>query len=191
MSCCAMANSEPCQVPRGQGRAHDWRCVGVRTGRAAKLDAVESGRPNRDADGDGPGRVVRRPARLRPGRDREHQRRGLRRGVRSGEPGSDPRRDHDPGRDCLLQTDLLRAVRGYGTITVNQQYGWRTYHSLQVLINRRFQERVSFGFNDTWSLYDHQSTAPRFDHLADGEAVLRADQAEADRLLGTTVARPT
>ena len=93
-----------------------------------------------------------------------------------------------PGATAL-QTDLLRAVQGYGAITVNQQYGWRAYHSLQVSINRRFKNGVSFGFNDTWSLYDRQSTAPRFDHTADGEAVLRADQVEADRLLGTTVAQ--
>jgi hypothetical protein len=93
-----------------------------------------------------------------------------------------------PG-STALQTDLLRAVQGYGAITVNQQHGWRTYHSLQLSLNRRFKNGLSFGFNDTWSLYDRQSTAPRFDHTADGHAVLRADQAEADRLLGTTVAQ--
>ena len=81
----------------------------------------------------------------------------------------------------------MRTIRGFGTITQNQQTGWRTFHSLQFSFNRRFSNGLSFGFNDTWSLYDHQSTARRFDHASDGSVALRADQAEADRLLGTTV----
>jgi hypothetical protein len=91
-----------------------------------------------------------------------------------------------PGATAL-SADLLRAIRGYGAITQNQQTGWRTFHSLQFSINRRFRNGLSFGFNDTWSLYDHQSTARRFDHTSDGQVALRADQAEADQLLGTTV----
>jgi hypothetical protein len=94
--------------------------------------------------------------------------------------------DPTPGATALT-ADLLRAIRGYGGVTLVQQNGWRTYHSLQFSINRRFSKGVSFGFNDTWSLYDYQSTAPRFDHTPDGRAILRADQAEADRLLGTAV----
>jgi hypothetical protein len=91
-----------------------------------------------------------------------------------------------PGASAL-SADLLRAMRGYGAITQNQQTGWRTFHSLQFSINRRFRNGLSFGFNDTWSLYDHQSTTPRFDHGSDGMAVPRADQAQADELLGTAV----
>jgi hypothetical protein len=93
-----------------------------------------------------------------------------------------------PGASAL-SADLLRAMRGYGTIAQNQQTGWRTFHSLQFAINRRFTNGLSFGFNDTWSLYDHQSTAPRFEHGADRMAVLRADQAQADELLGTAVSQ--
>jgi hypothetical protein len=93
-----------------------------------------------------------------------------------------------PGASAL-SADLLRAIRGYGTITQNRQVGWRTFHSLQFSVNRRFTNGLSFGFNDTWSLYDHQSTALRFDHGADGLPVLRADQAQADDLLGTAVAQ--
>ncbi|MGH9370723.1 MAG: hypothetical protein ACRD15_04255, partial [Vicinamibacterales bacterium] len=44
-----------------------------------------------------------------------------------------------------------------------------------------------FGFNDTISLYDHQNTGARLQHNPDGSYSLRADQAEADELLGTTV----
>lgn len=91
-----------------------------------------------------------------------------------------------PGATAL-SADLLRAIAGYGSITQVQQYGWRTYHSFQFSLNRRFNNGISFGFNDTWSLLDHQNTAPRFEHTADGTAVLRADQATADALLGRTV----
>jgi hypothetical protein len=88
-----------------------------------------------------------------------------------------------------LSSDLLRAFRGYGTITQNRQVGWRTFHSLQLSFNRRFSKGLSFGFNDTWTLYDHQSTARRFDHAPDGTLMLRADQARADELLGTSIAQ--
>jgi hypothetical protein len=91
-----------------------------------------------------------------------------------------------PGATAL-STDLLRAMPGFGAVVQNQQTGWRTYHSLQFSVNRRFRHGLAFGFNETWSLYDHQSTAPRFDHLPDGTFVLRSDQADADRLLGTAV----
>src|SRR5690606_28454550 len=86
-----------------------------------------------------------------------------------------------------LSVDLLRPMPGYGNVTQQLQIGTRTFHSVQFSINRRFANGLSFGFNDTWSLYDHQSTELRFDHTPDGVAVIRADQAEADRLLGTAV----
>jgi hypothetical protein len=86
-----------------------------------------------------------------------------------------------------VPTDLLRSMRGYGAVTQVQQVGWSTFHSLQFSFNRRFSNGFSFGFNDTWSLYQHESTGRRFEHTPDGRAVLRADQAEADRLLGTAV----
>jgi hypothetical protein len=43
---------------------------------------------------------------------------------------------------------------------------------------------VSFSFNDTVGLYDHQAIARRLQHNADGTIVDRADQAEAQELLG-------
>jgi hypothetical protein len=81
----------------------------------------------------------------------------------------------------------MRAYKGYGTITMNGPFDWRTFHSLQLSFNRRYQNGFSFGFNDTIVLYDHQSTRPRYDHLSNGSFVERADQAEADDLLGTFV----
>src|SRR5262249_48531456 len=91
-----------------------------------------------------------------------------------------------PGATAVA-TDLMRPFLGFGAITSNLQLGWRTYQSLQFSLNRRFKNRVSFGFTDAWSLYDHQNSAPRFEHTPNGDFQERADQAQADQLLGTTV----
>ena len=84
---------------------------------------------------------------------------------------------------AAVVTDLMRPFQGYSSIT--QTSGWlsRTYHSLQLSLQRRFRNGLSFGFNDTIGLYDRQNTTPRLQH-ADGTVSIRADQAEADRLLG-------
>jgi hypothetical protein len=92
-----------------------------------------------------------------------------------------------PGANAL-PADQLRAFRGYSSITQQWGRGWRTFHSLQLAFNRRFRDGLSFGVNDTIVLYDHQSTTARLQHSADGGYTFRADQAEADELLGTYVA---
>ena len=46
---------------------------------------------------------------------------------------------------------------------------------------------MAFGFNDTITLYDHQSTNARLQHNPDGSYIIRSDQARADELLGTTI----
>ena len=84
----------------------------------------------------------------------------------------------------ILPTNQLRAIRGYGNITQQQNRGWRTYHSVQLSLNRRFQNGLSFGFNVTVSLYDHQQSNARLQHNPDGSFSYRADQDEADDLLG-------
>ncbi len=88
-----------------------------------------------------------------------------------------------PGATALV-TDLMRPFQGYSSIT--QTSGWqkRTYHSLQLSLQRRFRNGLSFGFNDTIGLYDRQNTTPRLQHNADGSFSVRADQGEADKLLG-------
>jgi hypothetical protein len=80
--------------------------------------------------------------------------------------------------------DLVRFYRGYGTISQQQTYGWRTYHSIQLNLTRRFRNGFSFGFADTIGLYDWQQAARRVQHNADGTVTLRTDQAQADELLG-------
>jgi hypothetical protein len=85
---------------------------------------------------------------------------------------------------AALNPELVRQFRGFGTITQQQDRGWRTYHSLQLGFNRRFKSGVSFSFNDTIGLYDHQAVTRRLQHNADGTIVDRADQAAAQDLLG-------
>jgi len=88
-----------------------------------------------------------------------------------------------PGATALSQ-DLMRSIRGYSSITQNLGYQWRTYHSIQVSLQRRFRNGVSFGFNDTMGLSDHSSIAPRLEHAADGTFSVRSDQQLAQDLLG-------
>ena len=93
-----------------------------------------------------------------------------------------------PGATSLAapNPDLVRGYRGYSSMASTSRFydGWRTYHSIQLSINRRFRNGLQFGFNDTITLSDVARVAPRYDHDADGQLVLRADQAEAQELLG-------
>ena len=91
-----------------------------------------------------------------------------------------------PGSGAV-STDLMRAYRGYGAINMRQFNGWRTFHSLQMSLNRRFRDGFSFGFNDTWVLYDHQNGAARLQHAADGSWSVRDDQAQAWEMLNTFI----
>lgn len=88
-----------------------------------------------------------------------------------------------PGATAVA-SDQMRALRGYNSIT--QTTGWlsRSYHSIQWSVQRRFKNGVSFGFNDIIGLADHQNVTPRLEHAADGSFTARADQADADKLLG-------
>ena len=80
--------------------------------------------------------------------------------------------------------DLVRFYRGYSTVSQQQTIGWRTYHSIQISLNRRFRNGLSFGFNDTWQLSDKQFVAPRLQHNDNGTITVRADQARAQELFG-------
>ena len=67
-------------------------------------------------------------------------------------------REHDAGRDAVPPGSHARVSRDTGPSQQQWDRGWRTYHSIQLSFNRRFNNGVSFGFNDTIGLYDHQST---------------------------------
>jgi hypothetical protein len=88
---------------------------------------------------------------------------------------------------AAVSTDLMRSFRGYAAISQRMFNGWRTFHSLQMSVNRRFRDGVSFGMNDTWTLYDHQIAAARGQHAADGSYSFRDDQETANKLFNTFV----
>ena len=62
---------------------------------------------------------------------------------------------------AALNRDLARFYRGYGSINQQQSRAWRTYHSLQVSLNRRMKNGLAFGFADTIGLADGQESALR------------------------------
>ena len=93
--------------------------------------------------------------------------------------------------NSLVNTNVaaVRAYQGYAGISQTQAYNWRTYHSLQLSVNRRMSNGFQFSFADTMGLSDKGSAGARMEHLADGTAVLRADQGKADELLGDQLPR--
>ena len=76
------------------------------------------------------------------------------------------------------RADLI--VHEWGTFTSiagedGKAVQWRTYHSLQLSLNRRLIRGVALGFTDTIGLYDHQQANLRLLHTTNGIAV-RDDQ---------------
>ena len=80
--------------------------------------------------------------------------------------------------------NAVRFYRGYANVSQNQPILERTYHSVQVSLQRRLRNGMAFGFNDTMGLYDRQTVPPRLQHNADGTISVRADQARVEELLG-------
>ena len=88
---------------------------------------------------------------------------------------------------AAMPNDIMRSYRGYGAINHRMFNGWRTFHSLQMSVTRRFSSGFSFGFNDTWVLYDHANAGSRIQHNADGSFSFRDDQAKADEMLASSI----
>lgn len=88
---------------------------------------------------------------------------------------------------AAVTSNQMRAIRGYGGITQYQPRGWFVSHTLQFGISRRFNHGLSFGWNDTIVLQEAGSTGARYQHNPDGTFSIRADQAQADKLLGDYV----
>ncbi len=88
-----------------------------------------------------------------------------------------------PGGNAM-PTDLMRAFKGYGGINQFWGRGWNEYHSIQTSFNRRFADGISFGLNWTLGLSNTTNAGARLEHGADGTLRYRADQEEADELLG-------
>src|SRR4029079_3558494 len=60
-------------------------------------------------------------------------------------------------------------------------------HTLQLSVNRRFRNRLSFGFNNPILLYEKSRTNARRQHHAGGNKSEPPKQAQADDLFGNFV----
>ena len=83
-----------------------------------------------------------------------------------------------------MATDLMRALSRLRQINQFWGRGWNKYHSIQSTFNRRFSNGVSFGLNWTLGLVNTTNSGARLEHGTDGSLQYRADQDEADELLG-------
>jgi hypothetical protein len=90
-----------------------------------------------------------------------------------------------PGQNAVV-TDLMRGYRGYGSMSLQDNIYWRTYHSLQTQYTKRMTKGIQAGVSWTWSISDKGSTnlAPRYQHAADGTASLRDDYEAYVNLMG-------
>jgi len=81
-------------------------------------------------------------------------------------------------------TNLLRAFRGFAAINEQQTRFWDEYHSIQMSLNRRFQNGLAFGTNYTLglSLKGNTGLLLRLQHAPDGTISVRSDQAEYEKL---------
>src|SRR5690606_25652996 len=97
----------------------------------------------------------------------------------------DPTRDQaTPGANAFSE-NLLRPYRGLSEIDQETQRHHRTYHSIQMSLQRRFLGGVAGGFNYTLSLSDktNEGTQLRFEHGDDGSIRVRDDQEAYEALL--------
>ena len=90
-----------------------------------------------------------------------------------------------PGAASLVATnpDLVRSFQGLGPINLHWYTGWRTYHSLQLSLDRRFQNGVSFGLT-TRSVSTTARVCLRLEHPSPGVYTIRSDDAQYQELFG-------
>jgi len=89
--------------------------------------------------------------------------------------------------NSAVSANLMRSFHGFGSINSSLARGWFTSHSVQFGVNRRFSHGIGFVLNDTVLLVSKGSTGVRYQHNPDGTFAERADQAQADALLGNFV----
>jgi hypothetical protein len=83
---------------------------------------------------------------------------------------------------AAVTQNMMRSMRGFGSITMMQPRGWITSHTLQIALNHRFAHGLQFGINDTIMLRRSADAGARIQHGSDGTWSYRADQGQADEL---------
>jgi hypothetical protein len=86
-----------------------------------------------------------------------------------------------PGGAAVAQ-NMMRAIRGYGSINMMIPRGFFTSHFLEISLNHRFSHGLQFGINDTIELKQFGDAGARIQHAPDGSWSYRPDQPQADKL---------
>jgi len=86
-----------------------------------------------------------------------------------------------PGGAAVSQ-NMMRSIRGYGSINIMIPRERFNSHLLTVWLNRRFSRGLQFGISDSIMLKRYGNAGARIEHAADGSWRYRADQAQADKL---------
>jgi hypothetical protein len=88
-----------------------------------------------------------------------------------------------PGASAYT-SNLLRPFRGLSNVNEQQTRFWDEYHSIQMSLNRRFQNGLAFGTNYTLglSLKGNTGLLLRLQHAPDGTISIRDDQAAYETL---------
>ena len=86
-----------------------------------------------------------------------------------------------PGGAAVTQ-NMMRSIRGYGSINMMIPRGFFTSHSLQIMVNRRFAHGVQFRVSDTIMLKRFGDAGARIQHDANGVWSYRPDQDQANEL---------
>lgn len=86
-----------------------------------------------------------------------------------------------PGGAAVTQ-NMMRSIRGYGSINMMIPRGFFNSHFLEIGVNHRFAHGLEFVLNDTIEIHQNGDAGARIQHAADGTWSYRPDQAQANQL---------
>jgi hypothetical protein len=78
--------------------------------------------------------------------------------------------------------NMMRSIRGFGSINMMIPRGFFTSHTLQIMLNRRFAHGMQFRVSDTIMLKRFGDAGARIQHASDGSWSYRSDQDQANDL---------